>query len=61
MAAGSIIPGEGMDSRDNFDLDAKDRPTVKSANEAREAVTGHNMRYVLGFGLAGTVPAFALV
>ena len=34
---------------------------VKSTNEAREAVTGHNVRYVLGFGLAGIVLAFALV
>jgi hypothetical protein len=59
--AGSIIPGEAMDSRGNSYGEAKDRPTVKSANEAREAVTGHNVRYVLGFGLAGIVLAFALV
>jgi hypothetical protein len=35
-------------------------PIVRSANEAREGVTGHNVRYVLGFGLAGVVVAFAI-
>jgi len=29
-------------------------------NEARDGVTGHNVRYVLGFGLAGVVIAFAI-
>jgi hypothetical protein len=28
---------------------------------ARQGVTGHNVRYVLGFGLAGIVIAFALI
>jgi hypothetical protein len=50
-----------MDSRDNHQGEAERRPVVKSANEAREAVTGHNVRYVLGFGLAGIVLAFAPV
>ena len=27
----------------------------------RQGVTGHNVRYVLGFGLAGIIAAFALV
>jgi len=30
-----------------------------ATNEARAGVTGHNVRYVLGFGLAGIVVAFA--
>ena len=30
------------------------RPIVKSTTEAREAVTGHNVRYVLMISLAGT-------
>jgi hypothetical protein len=30
-------------------------------NEARQAVTNHNVRYVLGFGVAGIVVAFAVV
>ncbi len=36
-------------------------PTLKSATAARQGVTGHNVRYVLGFGLAGTIAAFILV
>ena len=59
--AGSITGVKRMDSRNNSYGEAKDRATVKSANEAREGVTGHNVRYVLGFGLAGIVLAFALV
>jgi hypothetical protein len=35
--------------------------TVLSTNEARDAVTGHNVRYVLGFGLVGIIVAFAVV
>jgi hypothetical protein len=37
------------------------KPTQKSANEAREGVVGHNVRYVLLFGLAGAIVAFAVV
>lgn len=36
-------------------------PVVVSKTRARQAVTGHNVRYVLGFGLAGVVVAFAIV
>jgi hypothetical protein len=32
-----------------------------TTNEARQGVTGHNVRYVLGFGLAGVVVAFAII
>lgn len=32
---------------------------VIPAKDARQAVTGHNVRYVLGFGLAGIVVIFA--
>ena len=35
--------------------------TVLSKNAARQAVTGHNVRYVLGFGLAGVIVAFAVI
>jgi hypothetical protein len=31
---------------------------VKSADEAREGVTGHNVRYVLAVSLAGIVVIF---
>ena len=30
-------------------------------NEARQGATHHNVRYVLGFGVAGVVIAFAIV
>ena len=33
----------------------------KSANEAREGVVGHNVRYMLVFGLTGVIVAFAIV
>lgn len=32
--------------------------TKLPTNEARAGVTGHNVRYVLGFGLAGIIVAF---
>ncbi len=32
-----------------------------SRTEARAGVTGHNVRYVLGFGLAAVVIAFAVI
>jgi hypothetical protein len=31
------------------------------APRARQGVTGHNVRYVLGFGLAGIIVAFVVV
>lgn len=34
---------------------------VETTTEARQAVTGHNARYVLICGLAGVVVAFAVV
>jgi hypothetical protein len=37
------------------------KPIEKSANEAREGVIGHNVRYMLVFGLAGVIIAFAIV
>jgi hypothetical protein len=40
--------------------DAK-RPIVMSGVRARQGVTGHNVRYVLGFGLAGAITALTLL
>jgi Hypoxia induced protein conserved region len=34
---------------------------IISGDEARAGVTGHHVRYVLGFGLAGIVIAFAIL
>jgi hypothetical protein len=43
-----------MDNRDSV------APST-STTAARQGVTGHNVRYVLGFGLAGVVVAFLIV
>jgi hypothetical protein len=34
---------------------------LKSPTAARQAVTGHNVRYVLGFSLAGVIVAFLII
>ena len=34
---------------------------VKSATEARQGVTGHNVRYVLGLGALAVIVAFAVI
>lgn len=39
----------------------KDKPEIVSTTEARSGVTGHNVRYVLAFGLAGVIIAFVLL
>lgn len=38
-----------------------ERTTVITGDEARGGVTGHNVRYVLAFGLTGVILAFAAV
>jgi hypothetical protein len=37
------------------------RPVVITGNRARAGVTGHHVRYVLAFGLAGAVIAFVVI
>jgi hypothetical protein len=37
------------------------RPTVLSTDEARQGVTGHNVRHVLAWGLLGVVTAYLVV
>ena len=44
-------------SDDNMPVD---RP-VLSATQARQAVTGHNVRYVLAAGLLGIIAAFVVL
>jgi hypothetical protein len=39
----------------------EDRAPVLSRRSARQGVTGHNVRYVLGFGLAAVVVAFIII
>ena len=41
------------------DLSAEDARST--TNRTRQGVTGHNVRYVLVFGLAGVVLAFILI
>jgi hypothetical protein len=36
-------------------------PVVKSTDDARAGVTGHGVRYVLGFALGGAVLAFVVL
>ena len=42
-------------------LPATQRTSPKDTTKSRGAVTGHNVRYVLAFGLAGTIIAFVLI
>jgi hypothetical protein len=35
--------------------------SVLPARRARQGVTGHNVRYVLGFGLVAVIAAFVIV
>jgi hypothetical protein len=35
--------------------------TVVPTQEARQGVTGHNVRYVLGIGIAAVIVAFAVL
>ena len=42
------------------DPDAE-RPIVMSEVRARQGVIGHNVRYVLGFGLAGAIIALTVI
>jgi hypothetical protein len=39
----------------NVLIDEPPVATVLPTDQARQGVTGHNVRYVLGFGLAGAV------
>ncbi len=38
-----------------------EKPIIKSGDDAREGVTGHHVRYVLGWGLAGAILALILI
>jgi hypothetical protein len=38
-----------------------EQPSVVSAREARQGVTGHNVRYVLGFSLVALIVAFGII
>jgi hypothetical protein len=50
-----------MQAQERFEEAGRPNPTVLPADAARQGVTGHNVRYVLGFGLVGTIAAFLIV
>jgi hypothetical protein len=39
----------------------QDEPVVETTTKARSGETGHNVRYVLLFGLGGVIALFVLV
>jgi hypothetical protein len=43
------------------DVDVQPVPVNTNTIRTRGGVTGHNVRYVLAFGLAGIIIAFAIV
>ena len=45
----------------NPDAEAKPESVIKNTIRTRGAVTGHNVRYVLVFGLVGTIIAFVII
>ena len=45
----------------NTQFDGPPAPTILLTDQARQGVTGHNVRYVLGFGLAGAVIGLMLI
>jgi hypothetical protein len=47
--------------KENTMAKLEDGRVVESATEARAGVTGHNVRYVLTFGILGVAVLFAVV
>lgn len=47
--------------RDDFSAPAEKEAVSVDTDQARQAVTGHGVRYVLAFGIAGVVLAFIFV
>ena len=43
------------------EADRRGGPNEENAERARAGVTGHNVRYVLSFGLLAVIIAFAIV
>jgi hypothetical protein len=50
-----------MQDKQAREIEAGERPTLKPTNQARQGVTGHNVRYVLLIGLVGVVVAFLII
>jgi hypothetical protein len=56
----TVKTATGKTMATNSDHATNQRPVV-TPTEARSGVTGHNVRYVLLYGLVGVVVAFAVV
>jgi hypothetical protein len=50
-----------MQTRDSADRSRRTPSIVLQTEQARQGVTGHNVRYVLGFGLLGIIVVFAVL
>jgi hypothetical protein len=50
-----------QDYEDKSEVSQEGPKPVLDANRARQGVVGHNVRYVLFFGLAGVLIAFLLI
>jgi dipeptide/tripeptide permease len=50
-----------MPAKDPIENSESEAIQGSQADKARAGVIGHNVRYVLGFGLAGAILAFAIV
>lgn len=44
-----------------FDQETRTAPVRESTDDVRQAVAPHRLRYMLGFGIAGVVIAFAII
>lgn len=55
MSADDTRPGDHIEKKPG------ERPAVVANVPERQGVTGHNVQYVLMFGLAGVVIAFAII
>jgi hypothetical protein len=51
-------PASGRETRSQ---ERDEMPIVLDKVEARQGETGHNVRYVLGFGLAAVIIAFVVI
>ena len=50
-----------MQTMNKINTSAPMARTVLQTDDARQGVTGHKVRYVLGFGLAGVIISFMVV
>jgi hypothetical protein len=57
----SVKMPPAANDRENRSEDRGETPVVLDEVAARAAVTGHNVRYALGFGLAAVIIAFAVI